>query len=165
MNKLFLRKIIKEEYQKILNEAKAYTDSEISSLEKEFEKYEKELVPRSGKADTIEGEMLRAISRIVYRYYNDGDVFFYGYGKETALPSVNWLLKSSPLKKELKPHFDLAKTVIMVRTKYGKQVGPVVAYTEDDDYRNGIYGAAEEILNYIKSKNGNYTPNETEDSR
>lgn len=35
--------------------------------------YFKALVPREGKCDTIEGELLRAINRIIYRYYNDGD--------------------------------------------------------------------------------------------
>ena len=30
-------------------------------------------VPGMGKAATIGGEILRAINRIVYRYYNDGD--------------------------------------------------------------------------------------------
>lgn len=34
-----------------------------------FDKY----VPAKGKADTVGGEILRAMSRIVYRYYNDGD--------------------------------------------------------------------------------------------
>ena len=32
-----------------------------------------EYVPAEGKADTVGGEILRAMSRIVYRYYNDGD--------------------------------------------------------------------------------------------
>ena len=35
-----------------------------------FDKY----VPVSGKAETIGGEIVRAISRITYRFYNDGDV-------------------------------------------------------------------------------------------
>ena len=38
------------------------------------------LVPGSGNAGTMEGEMLRAINKIVYRKYNDGDYFFTGYG-------------------------------------------------------------------------------------
>lgn len=38
------------------------------------ELYDK-LVPSSGKADTVEGEVLRAASKIVYRHYNDGDEF------------------------------------------------------------------------------------------
>ena len=37
-------------------------------------------VPWSGKANTIGGEIVRAISRICYRYYNDGDTVARYYG-------------------------------------------------------------------------------------
>lgn len=37
-------------------------------------------VPACGKAETLGGEILRAISRIVYRYYNDGDYTYAYYG-------------------------------------------------------------------------------------
>ena len=42
-----------------------------------FEKY----VPAIGKADTLGGEILRAISRLVYRFYNDGDTIVRDYGE------------------------------------------------------------------------------------
>ena len=32
------------------------------------------LVPNYGEADTPEGELLRIISKIYYRYHNDGDI-------------------------------------------------------------------------------------------
>lgn len=32
-----------------------------------------EYVPAEGKCDSVGGEIMRAMSRIVYRYYNDGD--------------------------------------------------------------------------------------------
>jgi hypothetical protein len=44
-------------------------------LQKEYDALYNELVPSMGKADTIEGEVLRAASKIVYRHYNDGDEF------------------------------------------------------------------------------------------
>ena len=44
-------------------------------LQKEYDALYNELVPSQGKADTIEGEVLRASSKIVYRHYNDGDEF------------------------------------------------------------------------------------------
>lgn len=34
-----------------------------------------ELVPTSGRADTEIGELLRRLSRVYYRYYNDGDTY------------------------------------------------------------------------------------------
>ena len=50
-----------------------------------------ELVPDSGKADTVAGELIRAIERIRYRDYNDGDIFYSGYGLETAGDSASYL--------------------------------------------------------------------------
>ena len=44
-------------------------------LSKEYNELYAKLVPDQGPADTIEGEVLRAASKIVYRHYNDGDEF------------------------------------------------------------------------------------------
>lgn len=54
-----------------------------------------ELVPASGKADTVAGEIIRAISRIGYRNYNDGDHVGVGYGKETCNPAARYLMKKA----------------------------------------------------------------------
>ncbi len=53
-----------------------------------------ELVPASGKADTVAGEIVRAVSRIGYRNYNDGDHIGVGYGKETCNPAARYLIKN-----------------------------------------------------------------------
>ena len=45
-----------------------------------FEELCDKYVPAWGKANTIGGEILRAINRIVYRYYNDGDTIDWYYG-------------------------------------------------------------------------------------
>lgn len=50
-----------------------------------------ELVPASGKADTVAGEMIRAICRIGYRNCNDGDHLGVGYGRETCNPAGRYL--------------------------------------------------------------------------
>jgi hypothetical protein len=44
-------------------------------LQDEYNRLYDELVPSQGKADTIEGEVLRAASKIYYRHHNDGDEF------------------------------------------------------------------------------------------
>ncbi len=49
------------------------------------------LVPPQGKADTVAGEIVRAMMKVVYRYYNDGDYYFMGYGLETAAPAIAYL--------------------------------------------------------------------------
>lgn len=58
----------------------------------DLDAYFKELVPSEGKANTVAGEMIRAIMRMQYRYYNDGDIFFIGYGLETAGPAASYLV-------------------------------------------------------------------------
>lgn len=50
------------------------------------------LVPIEGKADTVAGEIIRAISRIGYRNYNDGDHVGVGYGRETCNPAARYLM-------------------------------------------------------------------------
>lgn len=51
----------------------------------------RELVPFEGKAESLAGEIIRAISRIGYRFYNDGDHLGIGYGKETCNPAGRFL--------------------------------------------------------------------------
>jgi len=95
------------------------------------------LVPVSGNAGTMEGEMLRAINKIVYRHYNDGDYFFTGYGCETAGPAHSFLIHGCPLSYKLKPIF-------------------VKAITYTSDYEKVIYEVLEIILDYIDSRNGDH---------
>lgn len=52
-----------------------------------------ELVPDLGKADTVAGEIIRAISRIGYRFYNDGDHIGCDYGNETCNAPARYLME------------------------------------------------------------------------
>lgn len=54
-----------------------------------------QLVPAQGPADTVAGEHVRAIMRLLYRDYNDGDKFFEGYGLETCASSAEYLFDNS----------------------------------------------------------------------
>ncbi|MEY8392582.1 DUF5049 domain-containing protein [Lachnospiraceae bacterium 45-W7] len=54
-----------------------------------------ELVPARGKAGTVAGEIVRAISRIGYRNYNDGDHIGVGYGRETCNAAARYLAKNA----------------------------------------------------------------------
>lgn len=49
------------------------------------------LVPPSGPADSKAGELVRAMMRLLYRDYNDGDVFYEGYGLETCANAAEYL--------------------------------------------------------------------------
>ena len=52
----------------------------------------KELVPETGKAGSLAGELVRAMSRIGYRFHNDGDMVNIAYGKETCNPAARFLI-------------------------------------------------------------------------
>ena len=52
-----------------------------------------ELVPPSGKCDSLAGEIIRAASRIGYRFFNDGDQLGIGYGKETCNAAGRFMIK------------------------------------------------------------------------
>ena len=99
------------------------------------------LVPGQGKAETLEGEMLRAINRIVYRYYNDGDKYYEGYGAETAGPAVSFLVNAvHPLRAKMSRIMD----------------GKILS---DNEYENMLKEALGLILDYIEGKEGEYTKN------
>ena len=51
-----------------------------------------ELVPASSKAENLAGELVRAMARIGYRWYNDGDQVGIGYGRETCNPAARFLI-------------------------------------------------------------------------
>ena len=51
-----------------------------------------QLVPTIGKADTTGGELLRAVCKISYRFYNDGDMIDIGYGKHSCNAPARYLL-------------------------------------------------------------------------
>lgn len=54
------------------------------------------LVPMSGKADSLAGELVRAASRIGYRFFNDGDQLGIGYGRETCNPAGRFIIANTP---------------------------------------------------------------------
>ena len=102
------------------------------------------LVAGQGKSETVEGEILRAINRVAYRYYNDGDKYFEGYGTETAGPAHSFLVNANhPLKSAMSSIFDEP--------------------SGDSSYERMLKDALGIILDYIESKQGKYTPNNVGD--
>lgn len=65
-----------------------------AKMQELFEKY----VPDSGAAETVGGEIVRAMNRIGYRFYNDGDMCHVGYGRETVNPACRYLVEGQHLK-------------------------------------------------------------------
>lgn len=120
---------------------------------KDYDALYKKLVPASGPAETVEGEMLRAISKIVYRYFNDGDFYFKGYGKETAGSAHKYLTTQTPIARELRTAFAAAKNNAPRGDDAPEQ------YTPTDGYSLGLQKALDAIVAYVKSKGSNLTPN------
>lgn len=86
-----------------------------------------ELVPGEGKADTVAGEMVRAVERIVYRYFNDGDLPGVMYG-ESVNSSVrylnNWCYRQigydcSKLRKAVKEIWEFGEVAEQEKLEYG----------------------------------------------
>lgn len=60
-----------------------------------IEAYFDVFVPRSGKADTVGGEIVRAMMQLLYRDRNDGDRFYESYGLETCASAAQYLMDNT----------------------------------------------------------------------
>ena len=104
---------------------------ESESAEKHIQALFNELVPASGKADTVAGEIIRAVSRIAYRNWNDGDHIGVGYGKETCNPAARYLMARAG--------DDVSRAVEAAWGIYG-----------DDLYDEKVADLEEAVLSYIE---------------
>ena len=64
-------------------------------VEKKIDEMFERLVPVSGSCETVAGEIVRALSKIVYRFYNDGDCIGVEYGNETCNAAARYLMKNT----------------------------------------------------------------------
>lgn len=97
------------------------------------------LMPPCGPAATIEGELLRALNKIMYRWYNDGDYWYDGYGIETAGAAASFL-----------DHFAAEDFSPALEASYGLR---------EDEYDEALDKLAEKVVAYVESRGGNYSPN------
>lgn len=91
-------------------------------------------VPPRGNCDSVGGEIIRAMMRILYRDYNDGDVFYEGYGRETCLPAVAYLIDVEPYEGIFEDFDYIAEDQL-----------------KDEDYTRSINHIAEVICEYLTS--------------
>lgn len=63
-----------------------------SSVEDKVEALFNTFVPSRGKSDVVIGELARALMRLRYRKWNDGDLYFIGYGIETCCNAYNYIM-------------------------------------------------------------------------
>lgn len=91
-------------------------------------------VPPHGQCDSVAGEIIRAMMKILYRDYNDGDVFYEGYGRETCLPAVAYLIDVEPYEGIFEDFDYIAEDQL-----------------KDEDYTRSINHIAEVICEYLTS--------------
>lgn len=95
-------------------------------LNKLFEKH----VPNVGHSKTREGEAVRAISRIIYRWHNDGDYWWNGYGTETCGAAAGYLMNyDCPVKNSIRDS----------------------SFFRNDTYELHIYKTAKEICDHVEN--------------
>lgn len=76
-----------------VNYSKAFANfDESASVDDQLSSIFDAVVPSSGKCDNLGSEFVRAMMRVMYRDWNDGDVFYEGYGLETCCPDVAFLM-------------------------------------------------------------------------
>lgn len=67
------------------------TVTESETVQDTFDSLVDRLIPEVGNCDTIGGELLRAVNKLEYRYYNDGDHIGIGYGNEVCNAPARFL--------------------------------------------------------------------------
>lgn len=117
---------------------------EMTAVEKINELFEK-LVPDSGRADTVAGEIVRAVSRIGFRWNNDGDQIGVGYGRETCNPAARYLIAKAD-----------DKVVDIIYDMWG-------ANMTDREYDEHLQKLCAAALNYLDSSPELETTPNTED--
>lgn len=110
------------------------------------------LVPSSGKSKYYGGELIRAISKILYRDFNDGDVFYEGYGIETCGSAVAYLCDKLP---ELESMFEDIAMRNLTESAYTKELNKIADAIVDeifDDPEEAVTRNSEDYLSYDGEK-------------
>ena len=110
--------------------------------ENRFNEIFEKLVPNCGMAETLGGEIVRAVSRIGYRYYNDGDMAWEGYGRETVNPAVRFL--QSVCESESLPEYF---------TKHVEKIFYREPYSSESEYEQMVDDLAIATIELIESTN------------
>lgn len=107
--------------------------SQIQNADKPIEEAFEMLVPSSGPADTKAGELVRAMMRIMYRDYNDGDLFYSGYGVETCGEAVAYICDKIP---DLEKDFENIAMRCLEGNNYTKAIEAISDKLLDHIYDN-----------------------------
>lgn len=109
-------------------------------FQKEYDELNDKLVPAMGKCDTLEGELLRAIDRIYYDYYNNGNCN--NTSGANLFLSKFFPNQTEQFKKDLHAHYKECN---------------IGRYTEVN-LETALENIADAVIEYVSSKT-EYTPN------
>ena len=136
----------KELYNKFEDTLQEYADlSDEDVLDKVFQF----MVPSSGSCTTEAGELVRAMTRLLYRRYNDGDWFFQDYGLETCAPSAAYLMEYGG---------DKVASILQDRMER-------IYDMDEDTYELALKQAASALLNYLENNEKLFQVKPNDDSR
>lgn len=122
--------------KKIINERQKVNEWLGEEMEDRNHVLFSKLVPEQGPAPTVEGELLRAMNRLVYRYFNDGDYFYKGYGRETAG----------------KPYSYLRKQARALKIPGLAEALQQAMYARGKEYEAALAKIAQSVLDYVESR-------------
>lgn len=91
-----------------------------------------ELVPASGPSNCVAGELIRAVNKIGYRFYNDGDHIGRDYGNETCNAAARYLISNT-------------------QNKQGELVKAMWGLADEDEYEKLLISLEDEVTEYVMS--------------
>ena len=133
-------RISKEKAEQRKAELKAKADEILKELgsNPSFEDAFDKLVPSSGACESVGAELIRAVNRLEYRWLNDGDRFFAGYGLETCGSPAAFI--SDNVEEYGKPSKDDIDMIISDAAENN---------LNDDDYTNFLDTLKERIIKLV----------------
>lgn len=105
----------------------------------EYERLYDALVPASGNCETREGEMLRASSRLYYRYYNDGDMVL------ELMPE--YMQDCSALN---------AAAFLYHQAETRERIKELLNSKDDNEYMTKLEEIADIVIQFVSNRNDNY---------
>lgn len=131
--------------------------NQVDAIDEKLNSLHQQLVPISGMCNTLKGELVRSAMRMVYRYWNDGDVCNRGYGIQTVWSSWNFIMdKASKEVTDLAVELDFCKNDEEYNQKLHVMVSLLIDQINDGNY---------DVPNDIDSRvyKSNERPEELED--
>lgn len=125
------------------------------------------LVPASGKAETVAGEFVRAVCRIGYRWFNDGDKFFSDYGRETCGSSIAYLLDKLDEFEAIYDDEENNQIIESLDSLQGvsKRIYDIINYSSDEEYGKFIKDLEGGIQDFLMDNPALFSEPNEDDSR